>query len=84
MKTIDFDNFDEPVFTEMCQVLLAAASDEVREVAERSPGLYVKPLEGDEALLYLIDNDEDVPVGTFELSAVRRTPPPPQIDVLAR
>jgi hypothetical protein len=75
MKTIDFDDFDEPVFTEMCQVLLAAASDEVREVAERSPGLYVKPLEGDEALLYLIDNDEDVPVGTFELSAVRRTPP---------
>jgi hypothetical protein len=75
MRLEDFSDFDEQAFTEVCRALLAAASDEVREVAERSPGLYVKRLEGDEALLYLIDDDEEVPVRTFELSTVRRTPP---------
>ncbi|MGH2817398.1 MAG: hypothetical protein ACRDJS_02915 [Actinomycetota bacterium] len=77
MRLDDFSELDEQAFSDALTALLEASSPEVQKVARDNPGMYVRPLEGDRILVYVLEGgDHEVHVGTLDAAAVYRTPPP--------
>ena len=75
MRLEEFSELDGPALYETLAEMIAAFSPAVRRVAREYPGLYVRPLEHDLVLVYLLEDDHEVHVGVLNLGSVRRTPP---------
>jgi CRP-like cAMP-binding protein len=80
----EFGSFDEGLFSQVLAEMLEAHPDRthVREVAERSPGLYVRVLEDGRLEVLLVDLDgSEVVVGKIATELLRRVPPMPPASV---
>jgi hypothetical protein len=75
----EIGDFDEALFTEVLAHMVAAHPDQqIRDVAERSPGLNVRKLEDGRLEVFLIDLDEtEVVVGRVAPEDLRHVPPMP-------
>jgi hypothetical protein len=79
----EIGSLNERLFAQVLAEMLASHPDQiVRDVAERSPGMYVRVLDDGRLEVYLIDLDgTEVAVGRVASEVVRHVPPMPPASV---